>query len=345
MSNQEKKSFNQIFKGEVKLIALFTFIIAVIPVISEFIMISDINGFRNLTIIQQLATLIGKYEYSLTDLTIFTISGLIVSAISIPFIAAIMAHRLNGEQPSQAINSGLREIKSKRFWNFNLKVYLPYIIVVAIIIIIMMFIPESTVLSIMASIVESTLLQVIVIILLAVISIVVSTISGALFVTNIAYMRGANHIRDVLEFIPGREINKLFIFNLSELLAMGLIILSFVVPIMFMTPVSLLQNILSILIGFIVVLIIFQICFLYLRFSLYMNIGSKIEPQDSRSKHNQSKASMAVNHSQVVEVEVLDSDSVSDPFELSIRPKSHRRKDRFKNNTDIKNKKVKRSIK
>lgn len=375
MSKQNKMSIKQVIKNEYKSIGFFALIVLLFPLISEGILLADLTRFNNLQPLQKLATLIGVGDFSFTNTQFLSYFTIIVTIIAVPLLALVMARKLNGQRLLHSIRDGFQDFGSKRSWNYILKVYLPYILVIVVLVVIMSLIPATTLLNLASSLMESTALAIVVLILVLILSVVISSIAGVLFVGNVVYMRGAPRIKAVFKAIPNRETNKILIFNLVEILVLVVIIGCFAVPVMSMQPLSLLTKAVSIMIGFLIVIIIYQILFMYLRFSLYMNVASKVEVKNSKNisvkavrknkaietNTSSDELSLETKEVEVAEVNAEKADfeqateevvSEEQPaqevkaFESKIQPKAAKRKNRINpNDTEEVNVKPKRSIK
>lgn len=340
MSKQNKKSIKQVIRGEYKIIGLFILIFLLFPLISEIALISDLNRFNSLSVLEKVGALLGLTDFTFTNVDILSLFSLVVTIVAVPLFAIIMARKLNGQRLLHAIRDGFKDLGTKRPWNYILKVYLPYIAVIAVVVIGVSFISDQTILNVVSNLVQSTALSVVVIILVAVLSVVVASISGTLFVAFVAYLRGAPRIKAVFNAIPSREINKLLVFNLVEVLTGILILGCFIVPALLMEPLNLIQSVVSMIIGLLVAIIIYQIVFLYLKFSIYMNIASKIETRQVVITKEKQIDSTPV-------LETVESEAVTeDVFVAKTTPKKAKRKNRLTAEQISENKiKPKRSIK
>lgn len=277
MSNQSKKSFKQILASEYKIIMLFTFVVILIPLVTQIIIISDLSEFRNLTILEKIGVLLQTNDFQFTDITILSYLSYAVTLVSIPLFAAIFAFKLNGERLLVSIKNGFKAVGSKRFWNYILKVYLPILLIGVLCYIGLALISDVTYLSAFAKIINSTVLTIAVLFMLTIVSIFVSSILGAVFIVNVSYLRGTDRIKDVFNNLKDRQVAKLIGFNSVQFLISFSLALAFIIPVNMMDPKTLITSIIPLIIGILTATAIFQVVFTYLRFALYMNIASIVE--------------------------------------------------------------------
>ncbi len=277
MSKQNKMSFKQVITQEYEIIIFFAVALFIIPIITEIIVLSDFIRLNSLSALEKLGALIGISQFSFTNTDILSILSIIVCVIVAAILPWVMAKKLNGYGLLDSIKEGVKAFGEVRTWRYIGFVYVPFFVVMTIVVLVLNLIPATQVLSIVQALAESTVLLIIAIILLMVISIVLTTIGGIFIVANIAYARGDAEIKQAFNSIPSREINKILIFNVADTVTAVLIVLVFGVAAMTMAPLALLASIISMIIGLIIALIIFQVIFITIRISLYMNVGSKIE--------------------------------------------------------------------
>lgn len=311
MTNQNKKSFKQALTSEFKLILFLSVAILLVPIILELIQISQINAFSALTGKEKVFAILGVSDFKhLSAHAMLMLNGL-AGLIMIPTLPLITARYLNGEKLSTAIGSGLSDYGKPRTWNYILKVFLPALIVGIVMYGLMLAIPDSMVQSYITNLFSSLSLRIVSLILFVIILTILSAISGILVITYVVYMRGSDRIKNTFKAISNREINKLLTFNfinISVVFAMIYIILKAVGKMKFEVA---LHNIFTIIIVYIVVMMISQIIFTYLRIGLYVNISSSIPFKESKDVPN-----LEAN-SQIEEMTSINNGN----NELSIKPK------------------------
>ncbi|WOO87632.1 hypothetical protein RZE82_01435 [Mollicutes bacterium LVI A0039] len=273
MKNQNMKSFKQVVTQEYKVVLLYIFVILLVPIIAQVSMIDILSTINNATLEQKIAILYSATTLNTVNFDLLRNLGFIVNVLAVLFFAPVFARKLNGQRLLHSLRDAFKDIKSKRFWNYIIKVYVP--IVVALIAI--SYLIEATASPVMKIIVGSPILAIIFSILLIILLIIIATLMGVSFVANIAYLRGTNRIKDVLKSIPNRELVKLILFNSLVAIIVTAIVAGFVVPLLSISILELIASILSILIKFLIVFIIIQPIISYLRINLYLNIASKIK--------------------------------------------------------------------
>ncbi|WOO89440.1 hypothetical protein R2F61_01685 [Mollicutes bacterium LVI A0078] len=346
MSKQNKMSIKQVVKNEYKLILLLSAIVLFLPVLSELIVIFDLNAFINLSALDKIDAILNPGTFEMTNVNTIIYTGAILNYLLLPVFAAIIAYKLNGSKLGSAFNKGIQSIGTKKFWNYVLKVYLPYWAVVIVLALGLYFTPDTVMLNFITNLIQSTALLTIVCILVIIVSIIISTIAGCIFVANIAYLRDDATIKQVFNSIPTREISKIILLFFSDLVIGALFIGGFWLYISSMQPLALLGGIFGIAINVLVVLIIKQIIFGVAAFILYVNVASKIDTKTASLKIEQNKA---INQNKAIsqgEDVAQTKEDIRNVFETEMKPKKANRKNRIKR-SDLEEKKVKpkRSIK
>lgn len=276
MNGQNKMSTKQVMKGQWKLVLFILIWLFATPVIVEAIFLTDLSQFNDLTILAKLSALLGMGDFTFTSTIWLSYLAQLLVIIGILLIPSIIAAKLDGKRIVVGLKTSIKNLTSKRYWKFIGKVYVPFFLLLFIGRLIIAFISEDVMMSVLSAMISSMGVTFLVNILLLIISAIISSIFGLMFIANVAYLRTDKRIKSVFELIPSREKNKIIIFNFIEItiFLIGLnILIQYSLSLEAMT---LITNIVSILIGGMVALMIYQIIFAYIRVVLYINASSKI---------------------------------------------------------------------
>lgn len=274
-------SFNQVVKDEKKFSLLITFAMSYAAIIIACILVYNLVAFNNASLLDKMYSLfnfmsaLNQGSSSFVFINLLLISQLIIILISMP----IIAKWLDGMRIKKAIKNGILELKSKYFWKYILKIYIPFGLILGLGDILFNKIMSSLDASFYAYVFESKLYMVLLVIIFAVIAILIATISNIIFVGNICYLRGEKDIRilKVLKSIPNREINKLLIFNAISLVIGMLSLLIIVIPMYTFDAMTFVKNIIDLLIALFVVIAVTKTILVYVFSCLILNISSKVE--------------------------------------------------------------------
>lgn len=349
MSKQKKKSFEQVIKTEYKIILFFTAVFLFLPIVREIIVLLDVVRFSRLTALAQFGALLGLTQFSLTNTQILYDLSLIVCIVFGALFPLVIARKLNGQRLIHSLRDGIKDFRNARTWQYIGLIYVPYFIVMALIMFGISNIPVTAVLTLVSNLMESGLLLIICTLILIIVSALISTIAGIFIISNVTYIRSNVTIKQAFASIPTREFNKLLVFNLIEASTGILSLLAFITIAFRMDPVTLLAKLVPIISGLIILAIIYQLLFVYVRLSLYMNISSKVEVPVIRTSKMESPFTQVSNEptdntitGSVNNQESGNSQSVDST--IAIKPKQAKRKHRISSIQAVGGK-AKRSIK
>lgn len=334
MTNQNKKSFKQVLTKEYKSVIFLTVLVLIIPVILELIQISDLVQLSHFSGKELYQILMGKLEFSyLSNQSLLMIMG-IVGLFVTPTLPLIMARLLNGEKILSSVKGALKDYGNKRTWNYIFKVLLPMLLFYIAMYVLITLIPSSSIDTLIVKLAGSLPLSIFTLILTTIIVVLIITISNIVLIANIAYMRGTERIKDIFKAIPSREINKLVIFNMIDVIIMVAIIIIYFKYIAAQSVLTLLLNVWKLLITFKVIILIPQIIMGYLRIALYYNVASKVPFNKNEMNVFGTSQSVQTTIELNGQSEVVNLGTAN--TELSIKPKSAKRPNRLNPNNPFK---------
>lgn len=286
MSKQNKKSIKQAFATEYNLILLLVVVTTILPVMINVVLISNLYRLSNLGILDIVMNIIGYGTFQFIDVTGLIYISAIVSIVITPIIAVIIGQKIAGADLLQSIKSGCAKVKTKNFWNYILKVYVPFYVVIIIGIVILNVFSDSIIRITGKALLDPNWIIVAIIGICLILSIIISSVASIIFVANSVYITGSPRIKAAFKKILTREINKLVAFNaMVSIVCIGLVLV-FTIPLLYEPIIDGVAVLFSTLMHLEIILTVLIIVFAIQRYALYINVISKSAtiPKEVKSK-------------------------------------------------------------